>query len=164
MLTQRGLWRECSSAPSESYASRSDIFPGCVQATADRRRCWNGNDSLIWVGKEVPGVREVMRSHLITKSMMDAVTAVGIFHCAVVSAASLSPRSVTVAGQLGVPRVKTDGEPIKVLLDWCLWARIGQLNRGLPQTQGWWQSSLWFVPSEPFDWRRSQEYMRKSVQ
>ena len=51
---------------------------------------------------------------------MDAVTAVGIFHCVVVSVAGLSSGSVMVAGILGVPRVKTDGEPIKVLLDWCL--------------------------------------------
>ena len=65
-------------------------------------------------------MKEVTRSHLITKSVMDTVTAVGIFHCVVVSVAGLSPGSVTVAGILGVPRVKTDGEPIKVLLDWCL--------------------------------------------
>lgn len=65
-------------------------------------------------------MKEVTRSHLITKSVMDTVTAVGIFHCVVVSVAGLSSGSVMVAGILGVPRVKTDGEPIKVLLDWCL--------------------------------------------
>lgn len=60
-------------------------------------------------------MREVTRSHLITKSVMDAVTAVGVLHRVAVTVSKIS----TVAGKLGVPRVETDGEPIKVLLD--LW-------------------------------------------
>lgn len=60
---ERALKRQHSSAPSESYASESDMFLGGVQATADRRRCWNGNDSLISVGK---GSSWGERSHEVT--------------------------------------------------------------------------------------------------